>query len=966
MSQPIAISLAGTLKVRVGEATTSRPATTEPATTELRLGPRGRVAFAYLVLHRDRPVARDELADAVWGDDLPDTWRPALRLLVSRLRAGFVAAGVGDRDVLRTMDGCYRVSLPGPVTVDVESAATQLDAGARALAGGDTREARRLAIGAAAVARARFLPSDCGPWVEGRQADLQRLLLAALDLASRAASAQGDHTCAVTLAREAVGVEPWEEAGHLRLVGAHAAGGDLAAARRAFDDCRRVLADQLGTVPSVEADATYSRMVAAGATGRVPGNLRLPVSSFVGRSADLAELAARRPGSRVLTLVGPAGVGKSRLALEYASRSGAAHPDGVWAVELAGLPAGGVVASHVRAVLGLREGGTGVPVDALVEQLDRCRVLLVLDNCEHVLGPCAALVEELVGRCPGLDVLATSRTPLGITGETIWTVEPLTVPGADRTGPLAELLGFEAVRLFCERAASVAPGLVLDEVSASVARICRQLDGLPLAIELTAARTRSFGVTEIEARLGDRFRFLVSGGRRTLQAAVDWSYATLASPERRVLARVALFVGGFGLDGARAVCAMPDDEMVDALAGLVDKSLLVADHLRGNVRYRMLETMRQYGAEKLAAEGDGAVAAARDRHLGWACGLAEAADPGLDGPDQPAWLGVLGAEEENLRVAAEWAEESGSPILGARLAVALWRFWEIRGALHEGRRRLEAVAGRAGTPPRLRARALNGAGILAQRQCDRAGAGRLYEAGLALHRRLDDRRGVAAALNGLANLAVSAGELDRAECLYAENVVIGRALGDDRLVAGSLLNLAVVYQVRVACGGDDRDGALGQARVHCEDSLALYRAMGDRHSQAMALENLGSLLALQGDVPSSRRCLDESLAMRRDLGDPVGIAASARFLGHLARRDGRFETARSLAEQSLSLECEVGNVLLAATDLLTLGEIAADQAAFDESRSFFQRSLVMSRDLGDDAGSERALRALAALPLTNW
>ena len=958
MSHTITISLAGTATVRVGEATECN----------LGLGPRARVAFAYLVLERRRPVARDELAEAVWGEDLPDTWRPALRLLMSRLRSALAVAGLDGPDVLRSVGGCYELRLPGPVTVDVERAAAGIEAAARLLER-DPSAAHRLAAAAASVARARFLPSDGGLWVERRQTDLGGVLREALDVASRAASACGDHTAAVAAAHESVRLEAWDEAGHLRLVGALAAAGKPAEARQAYEECRRALAKELGVAPSAEAAAEYARLVPDGAPAARLGNLRVPVSSFVGRAADLAGLERLRGVHRVVTLVGTAGVGKSRLAVELARRSAAHYADGAWVVELAGVPEQtGSVAHQVLAVLGLPETGPGGvdgdgPARALVEHLADRRALIVLDNCEHVLGPCAALVEQLAGRCPGLAVVATSRRPLGLIGEAIWTVQPLGTPGPEDDGPLPGLLHFDAVRLFVDRAMAVAPTLALDQVSGAVARICRQLDGLPLAIELTAARARSFALPEIEVRLGDRFRFLVRDGRRALQAAVDWSYDSLGPAERHVLARVALFVGGFGLDGARAVCPMPENEVADALADLVDKSLVVADHVRGTVRYRLLETMRQYGMGKLAAEGGGAEATGRDRHLAWACEVAEAAAPGLDGPDQAAWLAALEVEEENLRAALDWVDSSGNDDAGLRLAVALWRFWEIRGRLQEGRARLETIAGRAGAPSGLRARALNGAGILAHRQADLGAARRLYDASLALHREAQDRRGVAAALNGLASLAVSCGDFDRAWPLFAENAAIGRALADDRLLASSLLNLAVVDQLvatsRPSC---DTPELLARARANCEQSLLLFRAIGDRHSQAMALENLGSLAALQGDVITSRRLLDESLALRRDLGDRVGMAASARFLGHLARRDGRFAAARSLHEESLSLERELGNEVLAASDLLALGEIATDQAAFDEARGFFQRSLVLYRGLGHDAGSERALAALGNLP----
>ena len=955
MSQTPLITLAATVTFRPDGATAR----------ELPLGPRARVAFAFLLLERDRPVPLDELADAVWGEQLPDTWRPALRLLVSRLRTTLVAAGVGGRDVVRNVGGCYELRVDGDVVVDVESVTEDLMTGERALRSGDPAIAGERARRALAVARGRFLPGDGGVWVERRQADLHRSLLEGLDLAARAAAALGDHAAAVAAAAELVALAPWEEGAHVRLAQAHAAAGNGAAARRAADECRRRLAAELGVPLSAEAERAFadlSRLPGGEPSSRGrPGNLRRPVSTFVGRAADLAALTQRAPARRVLTLVGPAGVGKSRLAVELADRLSSAYPDGVWRAELAGLAGDGPVAQHVLDVLGLPEVPGRSPSAALVEHLVERDALILLDNCEHVLGPCAALVEELAGRCPGVDVLATSRICLGIVGETVWPVAPLALPPEDGPASLAELLAFDAVQLFVDRAAAAAPALRLDDAPGPLARICRQLDGLPLAIELAAARTRTFAVTEIEGLLRDRFRFLVSAGGRTLEAAIDWSYGTLGSSERRLFTRIALFSGGCSLEGIRAVCGVAEGDLVDALSGLVDRSLVVAEHRPGIVRYWLLETMRQYALQKLTAEGDAAVAAGRDGHLAWAVDLAEAAEPRLDGPEQAEWLGRLQAEEENFRAALDWAATSGADVAGLRLAVALWRFWEIRGRLAEGRARLEAMAGRPGGAGRLRARALNGAGILAQRQADWAAAQRLYQSSLAEHERLGDRRGVAAARNGVANLAVSAGDLDLAEGLFAENVVLGRALGDERLLASSLLNLAVVQQFRATTGVADRNDALALARTCCEESLRRYRALGDRHSQAMALENLGSLVALQGDTTASRRFFDESLALRRDLGDRAGMAAASRFLGQLARRDGRHGVARTLHEDCLSVDFELGNDLLAATDLLALGEIAADQDCPDEARRYFERSLVLYRGLGDDDGSGRALVGLARL-----
>ncbi|HTJ75476.1 MAG TPA: tetratricopeptide repeat protein [Acidimicrobiales bacterium] len=906
------------------------------------VGALGRVAFAYLVLERRRPVPRDELADVLWGEELPPTWTSALRGALSRVRRA-----LGDAGVLRSEARCYQLRLPSDVEVDVEEVAAVVAAGTGPLA--------RVAD----LASRRFLPGAGGAWVEGRQRELDTLRVRALELLAEACSATGDHRAAVAAAGEAVALAPLQESAHRRLMAAHEAGGDRAAALRAYEACRRVLAEELGVGPSPATDALYVRLL----RDEPVTNLPVDRTSFVGREAELDELRRLVESSRLVTLTGPGGVGKSRLAVRVAGSLVDRYRDGVWLVELAGLSDPALVVPEVLSVLGLPEAARPSAGEALARHLADRAVLLVLDNCEHLVAACATFADLVLRRAPGVRILATSREHLGVPGEVVWPVPPLPVPPPDGgLDDLDALLRYPAVGLFVDRARSAAQGLDLTGSAAAVAKVCARLDGIPLAIELAAARAKVLSPAEIVARLNDHLRLLVGGPRaapdrhRTLRAAIDWSYESLAPAERALFARLSVFAGGWGLDAAQQVCAEPGDDILDALQALVDKSLVTVDRDRpGGTRYRMLATLRQYGGERLAASGE--TGAVRARHLAWALRLAEA--PENDRADEQARrLAALDDEHDNLRAALDWAGEDGRVDEGLRLAAALVRFWEIRGHLGEGRARLEAFAAQGGGAPELRAKALNAAAVLAQRQFDFPAARAAYQEALVVQRARGDRLGVATALHGLANLAVNDGDLAGATALFEENLAIARELGATRMQAASLMNLGVIAQSAFMHGRRPMEEAAPEADRHYRASLGLYEELGDRYGQALALENLGTLTRLhQGDHDGSRRLHERSLAIRRELGDRIGIADSARYLAALVMRTGDLATARRLHEERLAIERELGNVSHVAEALTDLGEIAMVEGRFLEAGSFLGEAQAIDQAAADGAALQRVLVA---------
>jgi len=862
------------------------------------VGRLGRVVLAYLVTERHRPVHRDELAEILWGEQVPRTWETSLRVVVSKLRAALGEIGL-PAGVLATGRGGYRVELPpgAVLAVDVEEAVEAVAAAEALLAGGRPEEARPLAAAAAAVAGRPFLGGDGGEWGERREGELRALRLRALLAVADAALAAGDPGGALTAAEAAVAAEPFREAAHERVMAAHGAAGNRAEALRAYERCRRLLAEEIGVPPSRAVQALHERQLLDDVhTARRP-----PTTTFVGRQREVAEVRALLGRARLLTLLGTGGIGKTRLALEAA----VTPATGTVVIELAAAPGPGSVALQVLAALGLREGPGLDPVASLVAQLADRALLVMLDSCEHVIEQSAGVSAALLRGCPGVRILATSREPLRVAGELTWAVPPLDLS--------------EAAALFADRARAARPDRELDR--AAVEQVCRRLDGIPLAIELAAARTRALSVADIARHLDDRFRLLTGGGRdlparhQTLRAAVDWTYEALPREEAALFDRLSVFAGGFPAEAAEQVCAGGEVEGASVMvlvASLVDRSLVLADVAPAVLaRFRLLETLREYGAERLSASGEGP--AVRDRHLAWAMELAAQAHRRLGGPEQGSGLEVLAAAHDDLRAALAWAGQV-SPEAGLRLATDLGRFWEIRGHLSTGRRALEsALAAVAPVPTSVRARALDWAGILAQQQGDYAEGAEHFRASLAVHRHLGHDRGVAAGLHGLGNLAALRGDLAEASQLYGESLALGRRTDDHEVQAAALANLGSVAE---------NQGDLSAAEALFEQSLAIRRRLGDDHAIALLTGNLGHVAFQGGDLARARRLLDDSLALRRRLGDRAGAANALANLGSVALSEGDLAQARARLEASLALAAEVGDRRAATVAHLRLARVA--------------------------------------------
>jgi predicted ATPase/class 3 adenylate cyclase len=638
-------------------------------------------------------------------------------------------------------------------------------------------------------------------------------------------------------------------------------------------------------------------------------NLPEPLTSFVGREREQTELRTLLDDTRLVTVTGIGGGGKTRLALHVAAARVGEYHDGVWLVELATLTDETLVAQQIAAALGLR-GEPGRPIVAtLIDYLAERTVLLILDNCEHLARACAALAVPLLRGCPRVQILATSREELGVPGEGCYRLSALAAPDPRSLPPEAELASYESVRLFLERARSRRANFAITARNAeAIARICARLDGIPLAIELAAAHAGGMPVEQIAGRLGDGLGTPSESGhaaapRQTaLSAALDWSYDLLNPTEQTVFRRLSVFAGGWTIEAAEAVCrddALGDSIVLAALTSLVRKSLIELHDGQAEDRYRMLETVRHYGQERLRVSDE--LIACHDRHLTWCLTLVHGAEAGLIGPDQRLWLQRLAREHDNLREALAWSRRTaGRQAEGLRLATGLWRFWVMRGHLGEGRHWLDSVLREAPedhVTSSVRASALRAAGRLALEQGDLAPAQAALEESLALARNLGDRAGAAASLHFLGHAAKRAATFAAARALYQESQAIYQELGDARGIATSMQGLGDLAQAQ---------GDYAGARVFYEQGLRLADQLGDTSNAAWTIYQLALVALGEGEQATARTLLLECLGMFRDLEEMPGSASTLVHLGWLAIDAGDLGKAHTQLVEGMRLFQQLG------------------------------------------------------------
>jgi predicted ATPase/class 3 adenylate cyclase/DNA-binding CsgD family transcriptional regulator len=663
---------------------------------------------------------------------------------------------------------------------------------------------------------------------------------------------------------------------------------DLARAEQVYQLCHTDLHDDFGALRSLSAFLN---------------NLPLQISTFVGREAEIAEVRELLSQSRLLTLTGAGGCGKTRLALQVAAEVLDDHPDGVWWVDLAPIGDSALVASEVAATLSIREIASQPVIDTLTAQLAERRLLIGLDNCEHVLQACAELAAALLEVCPGVVILATSRESVGVEGEQSWRVPSLCVPEAERA-PTA-LAGIEAVQLFCDRAQHARPNFRLVDANAqAVATICQRLDGIPLAIELAAARVRLLTPQEIADAMRERFVLLTGGSRtamprqRTLEASVDWSHDLLSAAEQALFRRISVFAGGWTLDAVESVCAgdgLAVVQILDLLASLVDKSLVQAEEQGVKTRYGMLETVRVYARQKLSDAAEAALI--RNQHLDYHMRLAESAEPDLFGTGLERWLEPLATELDNFRGALGWAVDAGRVDEALRLASALWLFFEARGHWREGRGHLESTLAGEGASLLSRAKALVAVGHIATLATDWVGTRRFAEEALAIGREVGDERTVGRALDliGWALISLNPGA---AMPVLEESIVITRPLGDAWFLADALYGAGFLATA---------SGQLKAATPLLEDALAVSRAAGNLLGIRESLTWLGLNATGQCRFAEADAVLEEALAQSRSLGDPLFAMLDLGFLGFGKIRVGEWAVARAHIEEALALAREMAH-----------------------------------------------------------
>jgi predicted ATPase/DNA-binding NarL/FixJ family response regulator len=661
-----------------------------------------------------------------------------------------------------------------------------------------------------------------------------------------------------------------------------------------------------------------------------------------------------------VTLAGPGGSGKTRLAAEVASAVSALYPDGLWWVELAPLTDADLVPRAIATVLGIREQPGKSLLTSIASHLLTRRVLLVLDNCEHLVGATAAIAEQLLRTCPGLHILATSREALAVQGEATFAVAPLSTPDPRQESNAAELAAVEAVELFVGRARDVSPGFVLTETNAAViASLCRRLDGLPLAIELAAARVRALPVEEIERRMDSRLQLLAGGIRtalprhQTLRAAMDWSHDLLTEPERRLFRRLAVFPGSASLDAVEAVCADGEDSLADVLSRLVGKSLVVADQ----TRYRMLEIVREYARESLIDSGE--VEGARQRHRDYFLDLAEQADAELRGPRQGSWISRLEVEHDNLLAALEWSLAAGDREQLLRLAASLWRFWNVAGFWGEGQEWLERALsfGPIAASP-ARAYAAFGAGVLAWYRHDYSRAEELLEESRRLAEAAGDLRLAADALRQLALAASSRQDHDRARELAETSLRLFEALNDKWGIAAASRLLGFHLSGGVGLHMTDRID-LPRAAAYLERSLSLARELSDGRGIANSLAGLSDIARQQQAFSQAVALAEQALKLFEASGDRFGVAVALMDLIHTYRERGETAMAQRLAVQAIGVAREIGDPVVIGVGIALQATLLIDTGAPEQAEAEFRVALMQLHKGSNPGGVAHCLQGLA-------
>ena len=913
-----------------------------------------------LALSAGRDVSRAWLAETLWPfpDYAEEHTRHYLRRSLMVLRRG-----LGDRADL------LAATTPRTLRLDLSGVFCDVLAFDAAIVRGDPMSLEE-AIG---LYRGPLV-ADCDePWILPERVRREDAYFQAVERLAGIALAGNEVSRACALARQAAAVAPLREPIHRLLMHAYAAGRRKAEALQVYHDLRARLRRENNCEPDPETTALFlslrrDRPQERGSGGsmermqektdraadRPPGPVKLPhpLTTMIGRDNEVAEIVGRLTGCRLMTLAGPGGIGKTRLAIEAGQRIGERASDGVFFVDLSPLSDPALVAQTVAAALEAPET-PGSARDAVIASVQGQDLLLILDNCEHLVTACADLAIQLLRECPNLRILATSRERLAVPGEVVWRVPGLSVKPAAASGDPADAIAWSplpaAVRLFEDRAVRVHPEFALTAQNLPhIADICARLDGMPLGIELAAASIRAMPVIQLSRRLDAYFDLLFDlpaagpARQKTVRTALDWSFGLLEAAEQAVLIRLSVFAGGCPLEGAEYVCPSSDagglvktGEVLWLLLRLADKSLVVYEiHDDGGGRYRLLHTVRQFAMEKLALSGAASLVGGRYRE--WLLSLAEEAEAAARGPDQALWLNRLEREHDNFRSALLWFESAGAEEMGLRLAVSLAWFWILRGHGTEGRGHLAALLDRSGTsvPELTRLRAVCCLAELAASQGDFSTADRLYRDALAQYRRMNSVPEEGTVLAALGGIASNRGDYAEARVLLEAALAMTDDPHDQLQLCGSLGFVA------------REQGDYVQSRAHLERAIALGRERGDLLQVAAHLGSLAHVVLKERGPEAALPLLDQTLATYRMLGNLLGQAWTLASIGSLHLVLGDFDRCRLLVEEALAINREAGRSSGEAWNLRILGELKVRQGEYGEAEVFLHQALTIDRRTG--------------------
>lgn len=876
---------------------------------------------------------RDQLVELLWPD-LPldsalNNFHQAL--YVARRSLNTLVRDIPATRILRLDRHVVSLGLHAQLWVDVE----HFERTARRASQTGSAEDHRAAI---ELYRGDLLSEDrYEDWASSRREALRRMFHTVLLSLANLYEERGEANLAADTLRRLLASEPTHEDAHIGLMRIYANTGMQRQALAQYESLRAELRNELDIEPRSATTRLYRQILegeyttvpkpvtiepASQSTGRAevkdspadddaprrpdgaPTNLPIQLTRLIGREREIEEIQMLLTVSRLLTLTGPGGVGKTRLALAVGSELLDSFFEGVYVVSLATVRNPALVVSAIAQVFGVREKSGQELLESLKHYLADKRLLLLFDNFEH-LALAGPIVTDLLGYCPNLQVLITSRMRLRLHGEQEYPVPPLSLPDLRRLPPTDALIRYGSVALFVQRSREVRPSFrITRETAPTVAEISHRLDGLPLAIELAAARTKVLTPHSMLARLDRPLDLLTDGPRdqprrlQTIRDTIAWSYDLLDSDEQQLFQHLSVFVGGWTLEAAEAIAQVgpfPDSEVLEGLTTLVDHSLVHQAPVADGLRFSMLETVREFASEQLAASGE--AAAIHQQHATYFTNLAEKAGPALFGLEQETWLDRLQQELGNLRAALYWCLQGDGDIeTGLRLAGSLWMFWDIRGFLAEGRRWLESLAERSQTRSEPYAQARFAAGYLATRQGDPASARPLLEEALALYREFGDKQGTGRTLGMLGAIVSFEGDFERSTAFLEEALTMFRESGDSLDIARTLLDLG--DQVRV-------EGDYQRARILLEESLARLRRLGFERAAGWALANLGNISRAEGNDEHAMPFFIESRDIFDRLGDKRGLSRPVLYLANLARRRGDFATAYDLLRESLVLLREI-------------------------------------------------------------